>query len=174
MDKLLQQLIRDHRQIEKVINEVEQEVILYQPDSMRIPNLSLILAGLDYIKNYPEAFHHPLEDRLIEQLQQKDIDAELRHCLKGLQHQHQFLEKQTTLLVREFTAAANDQRINVNLLATGCGFNRHRVDPQSARGASNPIVQHNRYAQFASLFQQGVIDLCPSIDNCRDLDTGAF
>ena len=99
MDKLLQRLVTDHRQIEKVLSEVESEVMLYEPGSMRIPNLSLILAGLEYIENYPELYHHPLEDRLIGQLQQKDIDADLRKCLRGLQSQHKYLEEQTALVV---------------------------------------------------------------------------
>lgn len=73
MNSLIQSLYEDHRHFVGVLYHLEREVkalggLLYSK-----PNFDAILDIFDYIKVYPQVWHHPIEDIIYEKLLSKDV-----------------------------------------------------------------------------------------------------
>jgi hemerythrin-like domain-containing protein len=116
VNRLVKQLVKDHQQIEALLDELEREIANYESDSGRDPDLPLILAGLEYVRSFPQIYHHPLEDLLMAQIQTKNIGDDLRQCITNLLSQHIVLEQQTELLEQDFFSMANGMRLNKSSL----------------------------------------------------------
>lgn len=61
MAHVLDQLLADHRNLEKVMAVLEQEIERFA-DEDDAPDMALVMEIMDYIHAYPEYFHHPLEE----------------------------------------------------------------------------------------------------------------
>ncbi len=66
-------LNREHRNIEKLLLVLEQEVSVF--DRGERPDYEVIWAVVAYFQVYPEAYHHPQEDRVFEKLKARDPAA---------------------------------------------------------------------------------------------------
>ena len=162
MNRLLKQLIKDHQQIEEILDELEKEVQLCEQDCDKAAELSLILAGLEYIRNYPEIYHHPLEDRLMQQLMQKNIGSGLQQCLTNLLSQHSMLEQQTALLEEGFFSMANGQQVDEAALFSRfnsyCDLQREHLHIEN--NVLLPAIEHElRPADIAEVRQQYVSNI---------------
>lgn len=65
MDRVLDQLQTDHRNLRRVLTVLEQEIAKYDTEDTQdadTPDLSLIMEIMDYMHTYPEFYHHPLEE----------------------------------------------------------------------------------------------------------------
>ena len=68
--RIIQQLIRDHRNMARLIDVLQEELESYrQTKSADFEVLSRIV---DYVLNFPELRHHPREDLVFKQLKRKD------------------------------------------------------------------------------------------------------
>ena len=68
MQEVLKQLILDHMQLERVLSCLERQINHYVNDTGEEPSLSLIQDGMEYIRAYPDTFHHPLEEVILDGL----------------------------------------------------------------------------------------------------------
>lgn len=75
MNTLYERLMHDHRNLESVLQILEQEVGRYDQqseDPEKGPRLSLIMEILDYVHYYPEYVHHPLEEAAMDALREQN------------------------------------------------------------------------------------------------------
>jgi hemerythrin-like domain-containing protein len=76
MPRMIDILLEEHRNIEKLLAVLEQELHVFdQNDS---PDYEILQAVIDYFQHYPEGYHHPKEDILFEKLQLHDPAAAKR------------------------------------------------------------------------------------------------
>lgn len=76
MTRVLDQLHTDHRNLEKVLRVLEQELAKYDTENTRdadTPDLLLIMDIMDYMHTYPEFYHHPLEEAAFDCLEARNL-----------------------------------------------------------------------------------------------------
>ncbi len=70
MSKIIQILLDEHRNIEKLLLVLEQELDVF--DHSEPPDYEILRAVIDYFKDYPESYHHPKEDLVFAKLKLRD------------------------------------------------------------------------------------------------------
>ncbi len=70
MIEILEILRQEHRNIEKLLRVLEQELSVF--DRGERPDYEIVGAVLDYFQNYPDACHHPKEDIIYERFKLRD------------------------------------------------------------------------------------------------------
>ena len=90
---MLARLLVEHDHILKTLNLLEMQFL----DLCRggTPDFSLMRSILEYIQEYPEQIHHPLEDRIYSILLERVDEVEL---IQELAAEHTELEKETRKL----------------------------------------------------------------------------
>lgn len=106
MPALYRQLVQDHVNLSRVLEVLTLAVEGYDADDWYHPNMPLILDALEYIRTYPEVFHHPLEERSFDYLLQNKLADPA--VIKEIRAQHNELEEATERLQQQFDAIAND------------------------------------------------------------------
>jgi hemerythrin-like domain-containing protein len=64
--RVIEQLRRDHGNMERLLQVVEAEMDLYR--SGGVPDFDILRSIMEYILHYPDLFHHPKEDLLFERM----------------------------------------------------------------------------------------------------------
>lgn len=75
MNLILEQLQNDHKQLVRLLYQLEQQVKTYMGLIKASSSLESMLDILDYIQVYPELWHHPTEDIICDVLLEKDISV---------------------------------------------------------------------------------------------------
>jgi hemerythrin-like domain-containing protein len=70
MSKIVLMLLEEHRNIDKLLLVLEQELEVF--DSSKGPDYEIIQAVIQYFQDYPENYHHPKEDMVFEKLKLRD------------------------------------------------------------------------------------------------------
>jgi hemerythrin-like domain-containing protein len=73
MARIIDVLLEEHRNIEKLLRVLEQELEVF--DHSEPPDYEILQAIIDYFKEYPESYHHPKEDIVFEKLKLRDSSA---------------------------------------------------------------------------------------------------
>jgi hemerythrin-like domain-containing protein len=100
MAKMINVLIEEHRNLEKLLMVLEQELDVF--DNSEQPDYEILQAVIDYFQYYPEGYHHPKEDILFEKLKLRDSAAAER--IGDIEEEH---ETETVRLER-FAEAVGD------------------------------------------------------------------
>ncbi|WP_257274924.1 MULTISPECIES: hemerythrin domain-containing protein [unclassified Endozoicomonas] len=116
MSLLINRLVKDHEHLLRLLDCLDHEVSGYKDESEHTPRLWLILDALDYLHNYPDSFHHPLESRLLSRLRPRLTDASQRAVMAEVEAEHKEIRQFTTSLIERFSALSMDQVIPVNQL----------------------------------------------------------
>ena len=66
MVDIIQGLRQEHRNIESLLRVLERELSVF--DRGERPDYEVVLAVIDYFKDYPDSCHHPKEDMIVEKL----------------------------------------------------------------------------------------------------------
>ncbi len=99
MIKLIEVLRQEHRNMEKLLRVLERELSLF--DRGERPDYEVVLAVIDYFKNYPDSCHHPKEDITVEKFKARDpvaaatigdLEAEHREGARRLRRVAQAVE----------------------------------------------------------------------------------
>ena len=84
MSRIIETLLEEHRNIEKLLHVLEQELEIF--DRGESPDYEILQAIINYFQDYPESYHHPKEDIVFEKLKLRDPavarqigDAEAEH-----------------------------------------------------------------------------------------------
>jgi hemerythrin-like domain-containing protein len=87
MARLIEILLEEHRNIEKLLLVLEQELNVF--DHTESPDYEILQTVVEYFLEYPEKYHHPKEDIIFEKLKLRDPtaaasigDAEAEHQLE--------------------------------------------------------------------------------------------
>jgi hemerythrin-like domain-containing protein len=66
MTDIIEVLRQEHRNIESLLCVLERELSVF--DRGDRPDYEVVLAIIDYFKDYPDCCHHPKEDMIVEKL----------------------------------------------------------------------------------------------------------
>ncbi len=106
MHAIEKQLYRDHYHLQRLLAHLSQEVENYECGMASSVELPLILDTLDYIRFYPERWHHPMEDKIFDRMLAKHpSEAEF---ITQVQLEHGQLSQLTRYMSQLFDAVAND------------------------------------------------------------------
>ncbi|MAO55710.1 MAG: hemerythrin [Rhodospirillaceae bacterium] len=100
MSETIDKLRTDHRNLARLMDIIAREVRVFEAGDL--PDYDLVASILDYTQNYPDRYHHPLEDRVLAKLRQRDPD--IATTVGDLDQEH---EKLGTL-TRRFAAALDN------------------------------------------------------------------
>jgi hemerythrin-like domain-containing protein len=70
MTYMIEVLRQEHCNIESLLRVLEQELSVFERGDR--PDYEVILAVIDYFKDYPDSCHHPKEDLIVEKLKARD------------------------------------------------------------------------------------------------------
>src|SRR5262245_66047664 len=70
MAYMIEVLRQEHRNIESLLGVLERELSVF--DRGERPDYEVVLAVIDYFKDYPDSCHHPKEDMILEKLKARD------------------------------------------------------------------------------------------------------
>ena len=73
MPKIIDLLLEEHRNIEKLLLVVEHELEIF--DSSGRPDYEILQTIIQYFQDYPESCHHPKEEMIFEKLKARDPAA---------------------------------------------------------------------------------------------------
>jgi hemerythrin-like domain-containing protein len=76
MSKIIEILLDEHRNIERLLHVLEQELSVF--DRSDSPDYEILQAVIDYFQDYPESYHHPKEDIVFAKLKQRDPAAAMQ------------------------------------------------------------------------------------------------
>ncbi|MDZ7781731.1 MAG: hemerythrin domain-containing protein [Halioglobus sp.] len=111
MHEMMERLYHDHRNLSRLFDMLEEQVARYDRDSTLEPDLLLILDIVSYLNDYPRAYHHPLEEAAIAQI--NDQEPKKPDINRLISEQHHDLEKATERLSGLFTQVANDYPVPI-------------------------------------------------------------
>jgi hemerythrin-like domain-containing protein len=70
MTYIIEVLRQEHRNIESLLGVLERELSVF--DRGERPDYEVVLAVIDYFKDYPDCCHHPKEDMIVGKLKARD------------------------------------------------------------------------------------------------------
>jgi hemerythrin-like domain-containing protein len=100
MTEFIEVLQQEHRNIESLLRVLERELSVF--DRGERPDYEVVLAIIDYFKDYPDCCHHPKEDMIVEKLKVRDpvtaatigdLEAEHQEGTKRLRRVAQAVER---------------------------------------------------------------------------------
>jgi hemerythrin-like domain-containing protein len=100
MVEIIEVLRQEHRNIEKLLRVLERELSVF--DRGERPDYEVVLAVIDYFKDYPDTCHHPKEDIIFAKLKARDpvaaaaigdLEAEHREGTRRLRQVAQAVER---------------------------------------------------------------------------------
>jgi hemerythrin-like domain-containing protein len=100
MTAFIEVLRQEHRNIESLLRVLERELSVF--DRGERPDYEVVLAVIDYFKDYPDCCHHPKEDMIVEKIKARDpaaaatmgdLEAEHQEGTKRLRRVAQAVER---------------------------------------------------------------------------------
>jgi hemerythrin-like domain-containing protein len=110
-------LLQEHRNIEKLLLVLEQELSVF--DRAERPDYEVIKAVIAYFEVYPDAYHHPQEDMIFEKLKARDPAAAAK--IGDLAAEHESGAKRLRRVARAIESVLMDQEL---LRSTVCDIIR--------------------------------------------------
>ncbi len=104
MHQILESLLDDHTSMRRVFELFARELAVFAEGGT--PDYDVLAGALDYLRDYLDAVHHPLEDRMVEQLKRRVPASAV--SLVALDQAHRELEVLTIEVTREFAAVRDD------------------------------------------------------------------
>ncbi|OED41392.1 hypothetical protein ACH42_14075 [Endozoicomonas sp. (ex Bugula neritina AB1)] len=116
MPTVIDRIINDHQHLTRLLKCLDYEIAGYREETNYTPQLPIIIEALDYMHHYPDAFHHPLESRLMARLRAKLTGRNERIQFDMIEEQHKQITAMTQKLIDDFNTIASDQIISINQL----------------------------------------------------------
>ena len=107
MVEIIEILRQEHRNIEKLLHVMEQELSVF--DRGERPDYEVLGAVIEYFKNYPDSCHHPKEDIIYEKFKTR---APTRAAsIADLQAEHRYGAVQLRRVAQAIDSVLNDQEL---------------------------------------------------------------
>ncbi len=103
---VIARLRRDHRRLEQVLERLQ--ALIEASDPMPVEHLDVLLSGIRYIAQYPDAIHHPLEDRLFAHLLNAPLSDAERTAVQTNAAGHQQIMAATRRLLADVEAVRHE------------------------------------------------------------------
>ncbi|MDO8863630.1 hemerythrin domain-containing protein [Haliea sp. E1-2-M8] len=107
----MKRLRRDHRNLNRLFDMLEEQVARYDRDSTFEPDLLLILDIVAYLNDYPRIYHHPLEEEAVALMVERNLGD--NSVNEFIHDQHQNLEQATERLSSLFNMIVNDHPVPI-------------------------------------------------------------
>lgn len=107
MVEIVDILRQEHRNIEKLLHVMEQELSVF--DRGERPDYEVLRAVIEYFKNYPDSCHHPKEDIIYEKF--KTRDPARAASIADLQAEHRYGAAQLRRVAQAIDSVLNDQEL---------------------------------------------------------------
>ena len=105
MTDIIEVLRQEHRNIESLLCVLERELSVF--DRGERPDYEVVLAVIDYFKDYPDSCHHPKEDMIVGKLKARDPVAAA--TIGDLEAEHQEGTKRLRRVAQAVERVLNDQ-----------------------------------------------------------------
>jgi hemerythrin-like domain-containing protein len=105
MTYMIEVLRQEHRSIEKLLRVLERELSVF--DRGDRPDYEVVLAVIDYFKDYPDSCHHPKEDMIVGKLRARDPIA--AKAVGDLETQHREGAKRLRRVAQAVDRVLSDQ-----------------------------------------------------------------
>lgn len=105
MPEVLTGIWNDHAQMKWLLDALERQLAVFRQGAT--PDYEIIGGVIDYCLSYPEQFHHPKEDAILECLERRDPDAAAGLAVLTGEHEH--LGELTQKLADAVTQVLNDR-----------------------------------------------------------------
>jgi hemerythrin-like domain-containing protein len=105
MTDMINVLRQEHRNIESLLRVLERELSVF--DSGERPDYEVVLAVIDYFKDYPDSCHHPKEDMIVDKLKARDPVAAV--TIGDLEAEHQQGTKRLRRVAQAVERVLSDQ-----------------------------------------------------------------
>jgi hemerythrin-like domain-containing protein len=108
MPAIIDSLIEDHRNMEKLLRLLEQELVVF--DAAERPDFDVLAGIVEYFRSYPLQVHHPKEDLLARQLAARDPAR--ADAIIGIEAEHSQAERRLDVFARLVEGVLNDQELS--------------------------------------------------------------
>lgn len=128
MHRIIDRLRFEHRNLERLARLLDR-----QPSLLAIadaPNIGLLVDMLYYLTRFPDVTHHPLEDRIVERL--RDRDALPAGLAEEIEAQHVTLARQGLDLLRDLEGALRQETVSPELVEANIRLYSERLRPNMA------------------------------------------
>ena len=105
MTEIIEVLRQEHRNIEELLRVLERELSVF--DRGDRPDYEVILAVIDYFKEYPDSCHHPKEDIIVERFKARDPKAAA--AIGDLEKEHREGSRRLHRVAQAVESVLNDQ-----------------------------------------------------------------
>ena len=107
MVEIIDTLQQEHRNLEKLLQVMEQELEIF--DRGERPNYETLGAVIEFFKNYPDTCHHPKEDIIYEKF--KSVSPKRAALIADLQAEHREGAKRLSCVAHVIESVLNDQEL---------------------------------------------------------------
>src|SRR5271169_4565342 len=107
MIEIIEVLQQEHRNIEKLLRVLEEELSVFNYGGH--PNYEIVLSVIDYFRDYPDSCHHPKEDIIIEKFKARDPVA--AESIGNLAAEHRDGAKRLRRVAEAVESVLNDQNL---------------------------------------------------------------
>jgi hemerythrin-like domain-containing protein len=105
--EIIEILRQEHRNIEKLLRAMEQELIVFERGEH--PDYQVFNAIIEFFKKYPDSCHHPKEDIIYEKFKARDSDRAA--SIADLQAEHREGAVRLRRVAQAIDAVLNDQEL---------------------------------------------------------------
>jgi hemerythrin-like domain-containing protein len=127
MAHIIEQLRRDHRNMQQLLDIIEREMKAYRDNEF--PDFDLLRMIGEYTVNYPELVHHPKENLIYRRLASRD--PTLPTAVGDLIKEHESLAEMTQRFTAAIGRVASDEELPRqwldSLLQSYLSVNRHHI-----------------------------------------------
>ena len=113
MSYIIEILRQEHRNIEKLLRVMDREMSVF--DRGGRPNDEVLIAAIDYFKDYPDTCHHPKEDFIFEKFKARDAAAAA--SIGDLEAEHQEEARRLRRVAQTVEAVLKDQDLERNTVS---------------------------------------------------------
>ena len=114
MNFSLKQLVDDHINLSYILILTERHLKHRQTVEQLTDALPFLCSCMDYLCDYPQQIHHPLEDQLIDFMMSQNSDA--KRLVPAIQKEHETLEQMTEQIRQQLHIARDQNDMEVLLL----------------------------------------------------------
>ena len=111
MPEEIETLRSDHSNLERLVRLLDGRIL--DSANPAVADVELVVDALDYLTHFPDVSHHPLEDRIVDQLRNKE--ALPFGFATDLEAQHATIARQGTDLMRDLESVVRGEDLAWNL-----------------------------------------------------------
>lgn len=120
-------LKEDHRYMIKLLYQLEQQIKSISGLTCQFVNLDRLLDIIDYIKQYPEICHHPIEEKMFTMAKQKPLSLTDHLFIEKVIDEHLLLDALVELLEIKVGECLAGRCSQASLLRTGKMFHLQQL-----------------------------------------------